>query len=198
MKNLETRMKELAFSAYKLLSIPNININRSIFVEGVIHLDNLINYIILYYFFGYLKEGKIYLTAHAKDFEKNVLYNSDVDFEYNKKLELLKRCRIITKPKFNELKKIGEDRNKAAHRMGMHFGGEVNGWFKGSEKERKSTKSITELITTDDDVEEYKKKFADCYAYLFFKVIYLRSPGIEDLDPDGEDLKNKKNPKIKN
>lgn len=41
---------------------------------------------------------------------------------------------------------------------------------------------------TDNDVEEYKKKFADCYAYLFFKGIYLRT-GKEDLNPDREDLK---------
>jgi len=101
-------------------------------------------------------------------------------FGYNKKIKLLKLCGVISSTKFEELEKIGSDRNKAAHRMGMQINREVTGWFKGSEKERKSTKSITELITTDD-VEEYKKKCSECYAYLAVKPLYLSNPHRADL-----------------
>lgn len=135
MKDLETRMKKLASSAYDLLSNSNININRSIFVEGVIHLDYLINQIILDYFFGYLKEGESHLTDHAEDFEKNIIYDPDFDFTYNKKIRLLRSCGVISKTKFKELEKIGSDRNNASHRLGIHFGKDVTGWFKGSRKE---------------------------------------------------------------
>lgn len=199
MKDLETRMKELAFYADNLLSEPNIITNRSIFVEGVIHLDYLINHIILHYFLGYLKEGKLHLTDHAEDFEKNIIYNPAFDFTYNNKIELLKSCGVINnKDKYNELKEIGSDRNKASHRMSIHFGKDVAGWFKGSRKGmyQKKLKSIEEVTITDKDVEEYKKKFADCYAYLFFKDLYLRTDK-EDLDPDREDSKIE-NPKTKN
>ena len=172
-------MKENELVAYNLLNKPDVK--RSIFLEGVILLEMLIDNIILTYFFSYPKEGKLHLTDHAKDFEKDIFYNPEFDLGYNKKIKLLKLCGVISSTKFKELEKIGSDRNKAAHRMGMQINREVTGWFKGSEKERKSTKSITELITTDDDVEEYKKKCSECYAYLMVKILSLYNPHREDF-----------------
>lgn len=180
MKDPETIMKEHKLMEYNILNNPDPK--RSVFLEGLMDLEILINHIISVYFFGYREGGKVRLTDPAKDFEKNLLYKPW--FGYKRKLELLKNCELISPTKFNELKNIGEERNKAAHRRSMQINEEISGWYKGSHKERNQKKSIGELIINDDDVEQYKKKCADCYAYLMVKVISLYNPDREDLKID--------------
>lgn|GEM_PF-5819591 len=64
MKDLETIMKEYKLVAYNLLNKPDLK--RSVFLEGLIYLDNLINFIIFILFFWLSERREITFNRSCK------------------------------------------------------------------------------------------------------------------------------------
>jgi len=168
MRDLETIMKETKSFAYQLLNKPDLK--RSVFLEGIIHLEIIIDNIILSYFFGYPLHDKIKISDKVGDFSKSILN----DFTYRKKVNILKICGIISPEKGAELVDIVEKRNLAAHSIAIQLTPDLTGWIKG--RKQKELKKIDDTF-----IEEYKKNFSECYAYLMVKLLSLYNPNREDL-----------------
>ena len=102
MKNLETIINETKLFAYQLLGKPLLT--RSVFLEGTIQLEIIMDNLILAYFFSYLSQDKIEISDKAKDFSMCILN----DFGYRKKVDILKSCKIIDSEQEKKLRAIGE------------------------------------------------------------------------------------------
>ena len=149
--------------AYQVLNKPDLK--RSVFLEGVILLESIIDAIILDYFFDRPLDDEIDISDKGYDFNKYILN----DFPYKKKLDILEGCKIISTEKIKALRKIREDRNRAAHQISLPIGGgDITGWFKGR-KQRK-------LIEINDAfIEDYKKRVSECYADLRVALLSLNN-----------------------
>lgn len=171
MANLETRIKRTEDVIYQRLK--HANPNRSVFVEGCIYLENIIDILISERFSIYPEDGGVKNFNHKrfckvkKNFKNGELYKS----KFYTKIELLEHLRIISEEERIKLHEILNDRNDASHAMDMQITKKVTIQFKRNTKEINKQRPIQKLIVTDDDVEQYMKKCAKWYAYLLFKGI---------------------------
>lgn len=163
MKDSENIVKENKLIAYQLLN--QSNLKRSIFLEGIIILEMIMDNIISTYFFCRQLENKIEISEKAIEFDKFILS----DFKYGRKVDILKKCGVISEEKVKELIEIGEMRNTAAHSIDIKIDTDVATWIKGKKQK--------ELIRIDETyIKEFKEKFSECYAYLMLKLLSLYNP----------------------
>lgn len=142
--------------AYQVLNKPDLK--RSVFLEGVILLESIIDTIILDYFFDRPLDDEIDISDRGYDFSKYILN----DFSYKKKLDILEGCKIVFTEKIKALRKIGDDRNMAAHQISISLpigGTDITWWFKG----RKQRKTVR---ITDAFIVDYIERVSECYADL--------------------------------
>ncbi len=93
------------------------------------------------------------------------------DFSYMKKLYVLGGCEVISREKINALRKIGEDRNMAAHQISITLpigGTDITMWFKGK-KQRKP------IEISDTFIVDYIERVSECYAYLMVALLSLKN-----------------------
>ncbi len=153
--DLETITRETKLVADQLLNRPDLK--RSVLIEGVIHLEIIIDNI-------------IEISDKVDNYNKFLIQ----DFNYAKKIEILKKCGIINNEKAGKLNKIRDHRNMAAHNISLLLGKNLTGMIK-----RKKQKEF--IIIDDCFIEEYKKTFSECYSYLMIKLLSMYNPYREDL-----------------
>ncbi len=142
--------------AYQVLNNPDLK--RSVFLEGVILLESIIDSIILDYFFDRPLDDEIDISERGYAFSR-CIFN---EFSYNKKLDILEGCKIMPREKIKALRKIGEDRNRAAHQSSITLpisGNDITLWVKGRKQ-----RGLIEI--NDAFIVDYKKRVSECYADL--------------------------------
>ena len=150
--------EEYESRAYQVLNNPDLK--RSVFLEGVILLESIIDGIILDYFFDRPLDDEIDISDRGYAFSRRILD----DFSYNKKLDILEGCKIVSREKIKALRKIGDDRNRAAHQISITLpinGNDITLWVKGKGRKQRGVIKIN-----DASIEDYKKRVSECYADL--------------------------------
>ena len=163
MTDLET-IKEYKSLAYQVLNKPDLK--RSVFLEGVILLESIIDNIILDCFFDRPLDDEIDISDRGEKFSKYILN----EFSYRKKLDVLAGCEVMSREKIKALRKIGEDRNMAAHQISITLpigGTDITMWFKG--KKQRKTIEINDAFIVD-----YMERVSECYAYLMAALLSLK------------------------